>query len=343
MPAAWAGDERGYLERIALRIGEEAGHEPSVRTARSGEVTVTSEVIDHLGSDGWASLALSAGFHAVLSVPLTYEGVQYGVLSVYAQQSGAFDGRLPAVLDDLGDTIAYAINATQRKQALLTDAVTELEFEIRDRGCPILALARSAECPIELRDVLSRPSEGVLALVTVPASALDGLIAAVEDSAVVETARPVAETDGRWLVQLTASGSLIAEELADHGARLEALAADQESVRIRVDAPSSYPQAVVEMIRNAYPSAELIARRHDREPGSGRDDAMRFWERLTDRQREVAQMAYYGGYFDRPRAHTGEELAERLDVSSQAFHKHLRHIQQTLFETTIEDGPGERV
>lgn len=340
VPTGWAGTERGYLDAVTLDVSDDENAEPSVCTTRSDEVTVAPNVIDDLDAGGWASRALSAGFHSIASIPLSYDGVQYGVLSVYADRSSAFDGQLASVLGELGDTIAYAMNATQRKQALLTDAVTELEFEIEDPSCPILSIARTAGCSIELRDVLARPEDGVLALVTVPASALDQVLAAVENSTAMDAARPVAETDDGWLVQLSAAGSLIAEDLADHGAQLETMTVDEASVRICVAAPSTHPQAIVEMIKTAYPGAELLARRNECEQTTRRGDSGRFWDQLTDRQREVAQLAYYGGYFERPRDHTGEELAERLGVSPQAFHKHLRRIQRTLFATTLEDDPA---
>jgi predicted DNA binding protein/GAF domain-containing protein len=336
-PIDWAGEDQGYLQEVTSGTALDAECEPAVRAARGGQLTVVDDVVGELEAGGWARRALKSGFQAAAAVPLRYDGSQYGVLSIYGDRSGVFDGELPSVFRELGDTIAYSITATQRKRALLTDEVTELEFEIRDPRCPVLALAREAGCSITLRNVLARPSEGVVALVAVPRTGIDAMLTAVGDSDIVEDARPVAETEGDWLVQLRSSRSLVAEDLAEYGAHLRGLGADEGAVQICVQVPSTRAQTTIEMIERTYSGAKLLARRHQCERDHHRSDATRFWEQLTDRQREVAQLAFHAGYFDRPREHTGEELADRLDVSAQAYHKHLRHIQRTLFETVLEN------
>jgi len=63
----------------------------------------------------------------------------------------------------------------------------------------------------------------------------------------------------------------------------------------------------------------------------------RFMDELTDRQLEVVQTAYYSGFFESPRGHTGEEVAETLGVSSTAFYRHIRTVQRKLFDTLFED------
>lgn len=66
---------------------------------------------------------------------------------------------------------------------------------------------------------------------------------------------------------------------------------------------------------------------------------------LTDRQWTALQAAYYGGYFNRPRDSTGDELASRLGVTRQTFHHHLRHAEavlcRNLFEGVDYDGGEE--
>jgi len=47
-----------------------------------------------------------------------------------------------------------------------------------------------------------------------------------------------------------------------------------------------------------------------------RDLYSAFLEKLTDRQLEVIQTAYYSGYFESPRENTGEDVAEMLGYLS---------------------------
>jgi predicted DNA binding protein len=64
-------------------------------------------------------------------------------------------------------------------------------------------------------------------------------------------------------------------------------------------------------------------------------------EQVTDRQWEVLQTAYHCGYFERPREHTGEEVAETLGISSATFSQHLRSALRNVLGVAIEDGVAD--
>ena len=57
---------------------------------------------------------------------------------------------------------------------------------------------------------------------------------------------------------------------------------------------------------------------------------------LTKKQLEAVQMAYYGGYFETPRASSGDELADRLGITRQTYNRHLRKAEQAVFEQLFE-------
>jgi predicted DNA binding protein len=56
---------------------------------------------------------------------------------------------------------------------------------------------------------------------------------------------------------------------------------------------------------------------------------------LTDRQREVVEIAYHSGFFEWPRDSTGEEIAETLGVSPPTVHKHLRAAERKLLAAIL--------
>ncbi|WP_223302194.1 helix-turn-helix domain-containing protein [Haladaptatus sp. R4] len=60
-------------------------------------------------------------------------------------------------------------------------------------------------------------------------------------------------------------------------------------------------------------------------------------DQLTDRQLTALRIAYFSGYYEQPRMSTGEELAERMGISKQAFHEHLRKAYATIFEHLLEN------
>ena len=57
---------------------------------------------------------------------------------------------------------------------------------------------------------------------------------------------------------------------------------------------------------------------------------------LTEKQLEAVKMAYYGGYFETPRASSGNELADRLGITRQTYNRHLRKAEQAVFEQLFE-------
>jgi GAF domain-containing protein len=121
-PRAWSGDGRGYLDDLELtsRNGKEEA-EPAVTAARTGEITVVSNVAEDLRSGRWRKEAFSREFQSIISVPLSYGDVTYGVLTVYADQPGLFAEMEQSVFAELGETITNAIDAIDTKQRLLTD------------------------------------------------------------------------------------------------------------------------------------------------------------------------------------------------------------------------------
>jgi len=57
---------------------------------------------------------------------------------------------------------------------------------------------------------------------------------------------------------------------------------------------------------------------------------------LTEKQLAAVQIAYHSGYFETPRASTGDELADRLGITRQTYNRHLRKAEQAIFEQLFE-------
>lgn len=107
-----------------------------------------------------------------------------------------------------------------------------------------------------------------------------------------------------------------------------------------VDVVAEFPvdtetDAVVEAVQSVYPSLELL---EEYTVETVSDFRQQVRGRLTQRQQTVLQLSYFGGYYERPRRRTGEELAGRLGISRQAFHDHLRRAHATVFEALVDDG-----
>ena len=337
---AHGGTGRGqdYLDSVSLSLAE--GCEPAVLTATTRDVTVVSNVVDRLHDEPWRSEALAREYQSITSVPLAYDQFSYGVLTVYADQPDAFDEVTRTVLAELGETIASAIAAAERKQALLTDSRTRLEFDVFDDGFVFSRLAQATDCVLSFDGGVRLHEDGAAVFATVTnaspdvvADAADELVA-VERAQVISGAEPSTE-NGTVLLELSAP--FLALQLADHGVVLHSVEATPEQTRIVVDVPQTVDaNASIDVVSHAFSDVELHAKRSvDRTDAS--DRRAELLKRLTDRQLEVVQLAYYGGYFESPRDRSGAEIADTLGISPAAFYRHIRTVQRTLFTILFEE------
>ena len=337
VPRARAGDDRGYLDARSLSL-HDPSPEPAVRAVATTERVVVSNVADGLRTEPWRRAALERDLLSVASIPLVYNDIVYGVLTIYADDPDAFDDLTQHVLSELGANIAYAINAVERKNALLSGRVTELAFDITDSNDALSRLARRSGCTLEYRSTSPRSDGTTHLFVAVtdgdPADLLD--LCATE--ATLRDARVVNPAADAPLVQLRLAEPSVASVVGEFGATLRESIADGSRARTVVDVPSTVDvRSLVERVRSTWPGAKLVARRECTHTPTAELGPLA--DALTDRQREVVEVAYHGGYFERPRQTTGAALAETLDLSPPTFHYHLRAAQRNLFDVLL-DGRG---
>ncbi|WP_137285222.1 bacterio-opsin activator domain-containing protein [Halorussus salinisoli] len=338
-PRAWAGDEQGYLDSVPLEFGPDADTlEPSVRAADDREATLVSNVAEHLRTGTWCKEAVSRDFQSVLSIPLVYDDVLFGTLNVYADRPDAFDEMVRSVLRELGDTVASAINAVQRKEALRSDTVVELEYRISDPSAVLQRLASETGGSLKVEGDVVRDDGTTLVFAIVEGAELDRVVASVEEFVGIVDAEPIRETDDGGLVGLRVRGDFVTTVLADHGAVLRRMRATPDGLSLTVDVPDSVTtRSIDEVVSNTYDGAEPVAQREQTRALDTKGRPGRLLDDLTERQLEVAQMAYHAGFFDSKRDVTGRDVASMLDISHTAFYDHVRRIQRKLFGSLFEN------
>ncbi|WP_264554639.1 bacterio-opsin activator domain-containing protein [Halocatena marina] len=335
-PRAWAGAERGYLDSLAVSV-DESESEPSKQTAATREVTMVTNVANRLRQESWRKEALSRGFHSVLSVLLAYDEFTYGVLTVYAESQNAFDETSRAVLAELGETIASATSAVERKNALVTTSMTRLEFKIEDPAFVLSRLAQEADCTLSYHGGVQQTTDGVYVFVTVEGAVVDAAERVATELVAVEEVHRISADGTEGVLRLKLAQPFLALELADHGAVLHSASVDASSANLVIDVPDSVDvRHITQLVTEPFDNVEFQSKQTlDRT--SSQSLYSQFLDQLTDRQLEVVQMAYYSGFFESPRENTGEEIADVLDISPTAFYRHARTVQRKLFSTLFDD------
>ncbi|MFB6355675.1 MAG: bacterio-opsin activator domain-containing protein [bacterium] len=133
----------------------------------------------------------------------------------------------------------------------------------------------------------------------------DPVLALARRSDRVRDVRVLQACDGEFICEMTMTGDCIAESLREMGVILQSATVEDGEARVTVVLPPERdPDAVVETIRDRYPSLSVVAVRERTVaiPLLTRRGFQRVLQnRLTERQWTVLRLAFVDGYFRRPR------------------------------------------
>ncbi|WP_136718407.1 bacterio-opsin activator domain-containing protein [Halorientalis salina] len=331
-----AGRDRGYLDAIGRTLTEP--DEPAVRTAHSRTHTVENDISagGDKGQEPWREHALARGFESVLSVPLLNEERLFGVLSVYASTPGAFDEFTEQVFEDVGDAVAHGLGAFERKRALMADTVTDLDLELPVGSDLFGRVARTVGTTVELEGIIPR-DESLLAFLLVSGADASVVKSSLEaETAVSSVTRR--DRDESVLFKVVLQGTSLVTRLVEQGATLRKIIADSDSTRVLVTLPvDADVRQFIETLERTYPGISLQSRsQRDRSAGETHRFRTAFEQSVTDRQLQALRTAYLSGYFEWPREHTAEEVAELLDITQPTLNRHLRVAERTLLTLLLD-------
>ncbi|GAA0645231.1 bacterio-opsin activator domain-containing protein [Salarchaeum japonicum] len=327
-PRAWAGAGESILDALAV---EDATASPAWRAVERDEPVVVSDLVSAAGG-GWRRRALAAGAGSAAAFPLSFDGGSYGVLVVYGRRANQFGREEREILSELAATVASAVNAAERKEALVTGGDVEVTFRVPDATGPVSAMARRTGATFDLEEVVSKDDGSWLVYVAV-ADADPAAVSAAADALVSVESVDVFDSDAdRSLVGLVVSEFPAVDVLAAHGASVQSLTATPREVEVSVTVPRTRSvREFVAACEERLPGIELVRR------SQRASQPAVLVEGLTEKQRTALRTAYEHGFFSWPREHTGEEVAEAMGVSAPTFHQHLRKALGTVFAAAFGD------
>lgn len=337
-PEAWSGIPESYFREREPSI--EADDSTAARAARTGELAVDRALLENRDADRRTD-ALSRNYQSIAAVPLARRDRSYGVLCVYADRADAFGGRERGVLRELGETIGYAIDVMETRTALASDGVTELRLRIRD---PEFAPQRLTDegRRIEHRGLVPRSDGRVRWFVAVDGTTPERMAELVAGIDRIETSRPIVGEEALYELIIRPpvrnEKPCLFDETVEHGGRVGSMTVTAEEAIVTVEMPTeSAVRRFVESLRSDYRAVELVGRRDLDRPSMTRAQRQgALTAELTDRQREILQVAYFSGYFEDPRETTGAELAEQLGINRSTFHRTLRAAERASFAAMLD-------
>ena len=333
----------GYLDDITITTDPEdpEGAGPTGRAIRERTPQVARNLLERESHSPWQDRAEAAGVQSSAAIPIVHEESVYGVLNVYSARPDAFQKDELSVIGQLGEVVGHAIAATQRKRALLSDEVVELEFAIRD----VFDQVEGVTAPpgtIDIAQAVPLEDGEFLLFGSASEDAAEALPDFVEHMP-YWTDVAVREAGERWNFEIRLKDPPLLTTLASVGGKIVSAHLEDGSYQLTIHlSPNTEVRRVVEAITEEYPTASLLRRRQK----TRADDQMSTVEQtlaaeLTDRQRTAIEAAYHSGFFEWPRDVNGEALADSLGVTPPTFHQHLRKAERKLLEAVLTDSTLE--
>ncbi|MFC6797183.1 bacterio-opsin activator domain-containing protein [Haladaptatus sp. DYSN1] len=325
----------GYLDATTVRVGDDVeGHGPTGKAIRTGEVQVSQNIHRNPTDEPWAERACEHGIGAFAAIPIEYENTLYGVLNISAAKPNTFNQNERTVIARLGEVIGHAINAIERKQALISEEVVELRFQVRN----VLGAETPHAGTITFDRTIPLGENKFLQYGTVTHEAMETLAAFVSEFPHyrdVTLDDPEADVS-RFEVQL--SGPPAISSVAAIGGRIESVAIEKGDINIVAQIPpGANVRRVVDAVKAEYPRAEILAnRRTTRTTERAQRLDQIIHERLTDKQRAALETAYFAGFFEWPRNKSGEDVATSMGVAASTFHEHIRTSQRKLLRAVFD-------
>jgi hypothetical protein len=274
---------------------------------------------------------------SVVYVPLTYRETTYGVVALCSGTVSRLTDTERSALRDIGTAAGYGIHAVETERLLQADGVIELVFETTASDDPLVTLAGGGSAVLD-RLVPLGGQQHLLYLTLDGVDPADRTTTMASHPAVEEMTVVHREDDGAGgVVALTVSGTLL-NRLADVGGKVHTADVSTGTLRVIADvSPTADVGRLVDDITGAFPESQLVSKRQVARPvKQTRAVAETVEAQLTERQLAALQAAFHGGYFERPRRQTAEDVAETMGISASTYHQHLRIALETVLTELFE-------
>ena len=279
----------------------------------------------------------------LLVVPVTYGDRRYGLLGIYSSEEDALDRRERKVCESVGQMIANGLHSVETTRILTTDRVVELCVDVTDATFTLSRIADAVGTPVEHLGTTRLDDDGCELYLKTDGDdretdADDVGLAPAESLPFVRSVRTVSETDEGITFAVTATDSPPFTRLAAHGGVVAEATAEPTGASLTIEAPPKQDvRSILDVLRSEYEGVELRSRveRASRDRTLA-EFASEIDERLTERQRSALKTAELNGYFEWPRPVDGSEIAERMGITRQTFHQHLRAAERKLVEAYVD-------
>jgi len=204
-PAASAGFEKGYLDKLKITWAETAarGRGPTGTAIRTGQVCQCRDLRTDPRVTPWRKEAVQRGYASSIAMPLLADGQAFGALTIYNREVGGFDAEEVQLLTELCGDFAFGITTLRLRTAhaaaeqALREAHDKLEQRVRERTAQLTRSNTALLAEKAFSDSLIELAPAVIAMVD-----MRGNLIRANAYAEQLTGYPFAETKDRNMIEL---------------------------------------------------------------------------------------------------------------------------------------------
>lgn len=324
VPLGAAGSS-GYVDSVVdMDTTLADATEPALVALAEDEVTVDAAIRGG-SSDDWEAVAREHGFESALGVPLEHDGAVFGVLAVYT--TGGAGPAEPTQLEEYGESLGYALRSARWKESLLSPTPVAVELELGGDAVPLVAFDGNLPDGARTSVLMTVPRGETHLYVLEVTGADEADLVGLDD--VEDVIANTADGD-TFRCELAVSAPAPEMQVADCGGRVIDVTVSDGRSTLTATHEQNGIDTMLDRVRSVFPGASVRAIR-SAESATPEPMDTELLDSLTDKQHRALELAYYNGYFKRPRDHDTTEIAEKLGVTRQTLTHHLRAGQEKLF------------
>jgi PAS domain S-box-containing protein len=341
---ATAGNDE-YVARLEAEVpGDDHGGDPIRWCGRTGDAQFVPDV-EALMPTTRRDDILESGLRTGYALPLSHEGVSYGILAVYHSEPARLDEGERALLTDTAETVSFAIHHVETRQTLTSAgrAVVEVAIESDDYYLPA-ALTELVDGPapeVTVDGTHAGDGDTHVQYLSCSTDAPDALADALGGHPSVRGCHVVDRGDPTTY-RVTVAGETPESHLGAVGALIRSTTAvpGRATVTFELASRTAMQPAIDRLSEQYGPVTVQSVVERPTAPTPDRYARVDL-DSLTDKQLAALEAAYQQGYFDRPRRRSAVDIADSLGITHTTYLQHLRVAQRKLFEQLFggPDGP----
>lgn len=333
---ASAGDNPTYPDQLVTLKRDDRPPIPAEKAIQAGDTIFTENILEASSQAPWREEALNKGYRSIASLPIRFHGITYGILEIYADHPNAFSDEERAVLRELGEVIGNALNAIERKKALLAETSVELTFRLTESESLASRIATQIDGKITVESLLPRSDDTWLVYFTATNTDPETVVETTRNHMTVESVEHLRSASSDHLFGLILTELPNLDFFAENGATTTSIKADPTETEFTVEIPkSANVRSFIQTCQTRYPNIELVSQQQI-SAGDSHATKEELIGELTDQQHKALEAALESGFFAWPREKTGEEVAESLGVTPPTFHRHLRVALKKVVSAVLE-------